>query len=164
LRVQTALVSVLDDEALTPFENTFAVVLAAALLHHLAGTTRRASMSDAMHGLSNAMRMVRPGGTLVVLKPVYRPRAGSAALFWAKRATTSMTEQRISIFGYWNNIGAPVVSFYSPQRVLEMVKALGGELVGTQSTPERVGWGSKLMRKDNLTVIAAKPAAANDGS
>lgn len=156
-RVQTALVSVLDDEALVPFENTFDVVLAAALLHHLVSSTRRGSMDDAVHGLTNAMRMVKPGGSLVVLEPVYRPPAASSALFWMKRATTARTDQRISVFGYWNNIGAPVVSFYSPDQVHEMVKAVGGQIVATQSTPERIGWGSKLMRKDNLTVIAAKP-------
>jgi len=156
-RVQTALVSVLDDEALAEFENTFDVVLAAALLHHLVGSTRRASMDDAMHGLRNAMRMVKPGGTLVVLEPVYQPKAASSALFWMKRATTSLTDQRISVFGYWNNIGAPVVAFYSPSQVHEMVRKVGGEIIASQSTPERVGWGSKLMRKDNLIVIAAKP-------
>lgn len=157
-RVQTALVSVLDDEALTPYEGTFDVVLAAALLHHLVGSTRRASMNDAVHGLSNAMRMVKPGGTLVVLEPVYRPRTASSTLFWMKRATTSMTDQRISVFGYWNNVGAPVVSFYSPTQVLEMVKQSGGEVIATQSAPERIGWGPRLMRKDNLTVIATKAA------
>lgn len=132
------------------------MVLAAALLHHLVGSTRRASLNDAVHGLSNAMRMVKPGGTLVVLEPVHRPRTESSTLFWMKRATTSMTDQRISVFGYWNNVGAPVVSFYSPSQVLEMVKRAGGEIIATQSAPERVGWGARSMRKDNLTVIAAK--------
>lgn len=49
-----------------------------------------------------------------------------------------------------------MVSFYSPSQVLEMVKRAGGEIIATQSAPERVGWGARLMRKDNLTVIAAK--------
>ena len=156
-RVQTALVSVLDDDGLTPYHDQFDVVVIAAVLHHLIGPTRKASARDAMHGLRNSFRLVRPGGTLVVLEPVFKPRVASSSLFWLKRGTTSVTDQRVPLLGYWNNIGAPVVAFYTAEQVKGMVEDAGGQIIASQAIPERVGWGARVMRKDNLTVIAAKP-------
>lgn len=156
-RASTELVSILDDEALIPYQGGFDVVLMAAVLHHLVGGTRKTSYDDAQHGLRNAFRLVRPGGILVVLEPVFSPRIASSSLFWIKRGTTSLTDQRLPMFGYWNNLGAPVVAFYTPRQVQGMIGAVGGRIIASQSTPERIGWGARLMRKDNLTLVAERP-------
>lgn len=155
-RCSTTLVSILDDEGLKPYQGGYDAVLVAAVLHHLVGPTRSASFEDAQHGLRNAFRLARPGGIVIVLEPVFQPRAASSGLFWVKRATTSVTDERLPVFGYWNNVGAPLVSFYTSGQVRSMVAASGGRIVAEHSAAERVGWGARLMKKDNLTVVAER--------
>jgi len=151
---RTALVSILDEGAIRPWVGRFDVVLMAAVLHHLVGPTRSRSHQDACLGLSNAMRLTKPGGVLVVLEPVFAPRASAAAVFWTKRIVTRWTSDRVSILGYWNNIGAPVVSFYSTDQVREMVADARGELIAEHVERQHLGYADRLIRKANLTAIA----------
>lgn len=157
-QAQTAVVSILDDQALAPWTGKFDVVLMAAVLHHLVAPTRRRSLADAQRGLRNAYSLAKPGGLVVVLEPVFHPRAASSALFWVKRSVVRFTDSRIPVFGYWNNIGAPVVSFYTTEQVREMVTSVGGRIVAENSEVEKLGYADHIVEKANLAIVAERPA------
>ncbi len=154
---QTVPVSILDDNALKPLAGQFDVVLVAAVLHHLVAPTRRRSLADAGHGLRNAVSLAKPDGLLVILEPVFQPRAVCSGLFWAKRAVTRFTDDRLPVFGYWNNLGAPVVSFYSADQVRRMVVTAGARIVAERIDHEPLGYADHIIRKSNLSIIAQKP-------
>ena len=163
-QARTQCVSILDGEALAPLAREYDVVVMAAVLHHLVGSTRRESRALAERGLANAARLARPGGLVVVLEPVFDQRGLGAvvrpngSIFWVKRVVTSVTSRRVPVLGYWNNIGAPVVSFYSGDEVAGMTSRAGLELVHRDSREQRSGAIGMVARRADDTFIARVPA------
>ena len=104
-------------------------VTMAAVLHHLTGPTRRASRNSAEQAIRNALSLIQPGGRLVIVEPTYRPRWAMTAVFWAKRVLTAIFGNHRLELGRWNNLGAPVVAYYSPDDVVKMVEAAGGKVI-----------------------------------
>lgn len=154
---RTVHASILDREQLRDHVDQHDFALAAALLHHLVGRTRRSSRRDAVAGLRNALELVRPGGHLIVFEPVCTPRVLMTALFWVKRLTTTFTGNRIGVRGYWNNIGAPLVSFYSHRGVLRMVADTGlGVVVEEQSEVVPMGRLDRLLHRSNSTLLVRR--------
>lgn len=155
---RTVLASVLDEEALRPLRGRFDVVVAAALLHHLVGPTRRASRRNARRGFANALSLARPGGHLLLMEPVWQPRAAMWAVFWVKRLTTTVTQRRLPLFGYWNNLGAPLVSFYGHDELLDLAARLpGAEVVEVERRDRdlgRLGW---LLSRADTTLLLRRP-------
>lgn len=158
-KAKTACVSILSDAALDPWRGQYDVVLMAAVLHHLVRGTRSASYRDAQLGMNNALSLARPGGLLIVLEPVFLPRVTSWSLFWAKRGVTQFTQKRVPIGNYWNNVGAPVVSFYSDEQVRKMALAAGGAIVAENAGRQRLRSLARVIRKDNLTLVVQRSPA-----
>lgn len=159
-RAKVRCVSILDSVSLDSYRGTFDVVLMAAVLHHLVRGSRRASFADAQLGMTNALSLAKPGGVLIVMEPVFSPRASSWGLFWLKRAVTSVTHDRVPIGSYWNNVGAPVVSFYTPEQVRGMAIASGGRVVAEQAEDQSLKQVDRLIRKKNLTLVIERPEGA----
>lgn len=163
-QARTQCVSILDEQALEPLTGEYDVVVMAAVLHHLVGSTRRESKSLAEGGLMNAARLARPGGIVVVLEPVFEQRGlgvllrPNGSIFWVKRVVTSVTSRRVPVLGYWNNIGAPVVSFYSGDDVAGMTSRAGLELVHRDSREQRPGPIGIVARRADDTFIVRVPA------
>jgi len=156
-RAKTRCVSILDATDLEPYRGQYDVVLMAAVLHHLVRGSRSASLSDARLGMSNALSLAKPGGVLIVMEPVFSPRVSSWGLFWLKRAVTGVTQDRVPIGSYWNNVGAPVVSFYTPEQVRGMALDSGGTIVAEQAEEESLDHVDRLIRKKNLTLVIQRP-------
>jgi len=152
--------SVVDDAFMGSVERKFDFVLLMAVLHHLIGTTRRQSKRQAFAAVANCLKLLKPGGRLIIGEPIFYPRLTMHALFYVKKAITSVTTERIPIFGYWNNIGAPVVSYYTYEDLLEMVKAAGGlEVEEHYEDPMRVSMlqrAALITRRLDVTIIARK--------
>lgn len=158
---RTECVSILEPQQLRHLAGTFDVVLMAAVLHHLVGSTRAGSQRLAQEGLRNAASLAKPGGIVVVLEPVFSPRGAwirgldpSGALFWLKRAVTSVTSERVPVLGYWNNIGAPVVSFYSHAQVSSMVVSAGLTPVHRDVRRQSLGWADAVIERGDATYVA----------
>jgi hypothetical protein len=91
------------------------------VLHHLIGRTRRASRERARLALANAVSLVRPGGHVMVIEPVFYPPWVMDVVFHVKRVAVRLTARRLELFDAWNNIGAPVVSYYTNEDLRRMV-------------------------------------------
>lgn len=102
----------------------FDLVVLGAVLHHVTGPTRRASRLRAVDALRNALGLLGAGGVVIVVEPTFAPRRVLTLLFWVKRVV-AVTGRRVEI-GRWNNIGAPVVSYFGPEELAAMIAAAGG--------------------------------------
>lgn len=155
----THLGSVLDDDLAPRLGRRFDVVMLVAVLHHLVGPTRRASRTLAEQAVTNSVRLVRPGGWLVVHEPVFYPPAAMWAVFHLKRVVTRLTSRRVTLFGYWNNIGAPVVSYLTNEQ-LEALTAPHATTVALHAEDGRVHPLQRLLgvrRRCATTLIAQRP-------
>jgi len=129
--------SILDEEFVAGLgKHRFVTV--AAVLHHVVGPTRKASHRMAETAVRNSLSLVRPGGRLVIMEPTYRPRWAMTAVFWAKRVLGVLVGNRRLELGHWNNLGAPLVSYYSPDEVMAMVEAAGGKVIRCQNRTARL--------------------------
>lgn len=148
--------SILDEDCVTSLAGRFDLVVLGAVLHHLVGPTRRTSTRDANRGMRNAARLLAPGGHLLLLEPVFSPGIASTLLFWVKRGVTRLTASRFALGDYWNNIGAPVVSFYSSSEIRRMLDEASLAVVAEISRPQRLKPPARwLFRKSNLSIVAA---------
>jgi SAM-dependent methyltransferase len=129
--------SILDGELVARIGGLFDVVLVPAVLHHLVGSTRRASRRLAARGLRNALALAADGGLVVVVEPVFEPRLAMDAVFWIKRAVTAVHAGRVGVFGRWNNVGAPVVSYLGHAELLALARAVSGAEVVSESLEPR---------------------------
>lgn len=153
--------SVLDDATIARFRGRFDFAVMAAVLHHLVGPTRRRSHRAATRAVSNALELVKPSGHLIVMEPTFTPAATVFALFWVKTVLSKIFHRRLPVGGYWNNIGAPVVSYYSSEQVQAMLwTSLGAEIVHVDDAPQRLSkLADLLVSKSNTTVIARRRTA-----
>jgi SAM-dependent methyltransferase len=125
--------SVLDDEFVSGLAGGFSWVTMSAVLHHVVGRTRRRSRALARHAVRNALSLLEPGGHLVIVEPAFEPRWAMTAVFWVKRLLAPFG-RRVEL-GRWNNLGAPVVSYYGPGEMAELVAASGGTVARREDTP-----------------------------
>jgi SAM-dependent methyltransferase len=147
--------SIVDDDLATILGRTFDVAVVAAVLHHLIGRTRAGSRAYARAAIRNALRLLNPGGHLVIVEPILYPRLAMDAVFYVKKALSSVTDRRI-FFGdnYWTNFGAPVVSYYGNLELQKMVEDEGGRVVARDIEPEHLGRAGALITKTNTTLVA----------
>ena len=133
---RTHLGSILDAEVVERLAGRFDFAVLGAVLHHLVGRTRRASRERARVALVHAVSLLRPGGHVVVHEPVFYPPWTMDLVFYAKKAAATVTSRRFEILDQWNNLGAPVVSYYTNEDLREM--ATGdprAELLELRSAP-----------------------------
>ncbi|HET6920744.1 MAG TPA: methyltransferase [Jiangellaceae bacterium] len=150
--------SVLDVATVDRFRGRFDFAVLAAVLHHLVGSTRRRSQHAASQAVSNAIQLVKPGGYLIVMEPTFTPAAPVFALFWAKTMLAKIFRRRLPVGDYWNNIGAPVVSYYSSNQVVAMLRSsAGAEVVQVENIPQQLSTLAELLvSKSNTTIVARR--------
>jgi SAM-dependent methyltransferase len=152
--------SILDPEVVAKAPRRFDLVLLAAVLHHLVGPTRTASQRLARAALGHAFALTAPGGHTIVVEPVFSPRAPLTAVFYAKRATSRFTGRRIELFNTWNNLGPPVVSYFTSKELGTLARGAGAVIASRHAEHRRL---HPLMRAAGLrqrldeTLILAPP-------
>lgn len=152
--------SVLDQATVDRFRGRFDFAVMAAVLHHLVGPTRRRSRQLAHRAVSNALELVKPGRYLIIMEPTFTPAASVFVLFWVKTTLSKIFHRRLPLGDYWNNIGAPVVTYYSSERVQSMLQdaPLGAEIVQVDEVPQTLSTlADLLVSKSNTTIVAMRP-------
>ncbi len=150
--------SIFDRSIVATIGRTFDFVLVAAVLHHLIGRTRSASRAYARAALENALRLLSPGGHLIVMEPVIYPSWAMDGLFFLKKGVSRITSRRVPIGGYWNNIGPPVVSYYTNEELREMAMMSGPVRIVVFDAEEMAvpRLARRIMRKTSTTMIVEK--------
>jgi SAM-dependent methyltransferase len=150
--------SILDRDFLGAVERRFDVAVLAAVLHHLIGPTRAASRHYAALAIENALALVRPGGILIIVEPVFYPAPAMDAVFYVKKAVTRVTRHRAPILGEWNNVGPPVVSYLTNEQLAAMAAGGGRRIVERRVEPQRLAWLPGLLLRRYETTIALDDA------
>jgi SAM-dependent methyltransferase len=149
--------SILDRDVAASFAGRFDFAIVAAVLHHLIGRSRKESKRLAGDAVKNALTMLKPGGHLVVVEPIFYPPLAMDALFYVKKTVTRLTSKRVKLGRYDNNLGPPVVSYMTNEELFEMIEAASAEIVDRDVDPERLGRGvDRILGKTNTTVVARK--------
>ena len=120
----TFLGSVLDNNFIKEIPKRFDFVLLSAVLHHLIGKTRKESRNYSLLAILNCLKLLKDNGCLIIAEPTFCPSIAMDIVFYIKKLSTKITSRRIPIFGKWNNIGAPVVSYFSDEQLIEMINTI----------------------------------------
>ncbi|VAW66211.1 hypothetical protein MNBD_GAMMA08-2669, partial [hydrothermal vent metagenome] len=138
----------------------FDFVVVGAVLHHLIDSSRDKSRELAIQALINAVAILKPGGHLVLLEPIFSPRITMDIVFYVKKFVSKFTSGRIGLFGYWNNIGEPVVSYYDRRQLLNFMTHLPDtELVYEHYSPHKIALIMRIAgiyKKGDTTLLFKK--------
>ena len=156
--------SIIDPEFVNSISRRFDVVVMAALLHHLVARSRGRSRELATTALRQATQLLADDGHLVIVEPTFAPRWTMDLVFFVKSQVSRFSSQRIEILGRWTNIGAPVVSYYSPDELRELVTAAGAKVTEVRNVDGDLRMLPRLMgitgRWD--TTVIARPRPPNE--
>jgi SAM-dependent methyltransferase len=122
---KTFLGSILDSDFVKTFGARYDFGILAAVLHHLVGKTREESRHLALSAIRNSLTLLRDSGYLFIIEPVFYPPFVMDLLFSVKEFITTLTSKRVEILGKWNNIGAPLVSYYTIEQLTKMIRCIG---------------------------------------
>jgi SAM-dependent methyltransferase len=148
--------SILDREFVESIDAKFDFAVIGAVLHHLIGRSRTQSRQYAEMAVANAKRLLKPGGYLIIHEPVFSPPIAMSGVFYLKKLVTRFTRGRVGIFGYWNNVGAPVVSYYNVEQVRKLAGAGSpSTLVHSHEEPETLSKPLRpILSRASLTLVA----------
>jgi hypothetical protein len=119
--------------------STFDFVVVGAVLHHIVSGNRRKSIREAEKSLVNSWELVKNEGFLIIEEPTYSPEYLMSLLFYIKKFATVFTDDRIELGGKDNNIGPPVVSYISHNRLRAMAEGLDhAVIIAEKKTPRRI--------------------------
>lgn len=155
---QTCLGSIIDPGLQAAVQRRFTYVLVGAVLHHLVGRSRAESLALAQLGLRNAWSLVEPGGALIIMEPTFRPHWAMSAVFYVKRLVSRVTSKRVAILGYWNNLGEPVVSYFSHNELSYQLSrlpksALAGEHKRAKRLTLLLRFAGVKQRADSVLIV-----------
>ena len=157
--------SILDEGLVARLAGRFDFAILGAVLHHLIGRSRRASHDLARRGIANAVRVVRPGGHVFLLEPVFYPSFMMDLVFYIKKLAVNVTSGRLEIFGQWNNLGAPVVSYYTNEELRGMAEAdPRTEIVELRAVPAAITTLQRaafIYRREDTTLILRRREAGS---
>jgi len=156
--------SILDAALVESLAGRFDFAVLGAVLHHLVGRTRRASRERARLALAHAVSLVRSGGHVIVHEPVFYPSWTMDLVFYAKKLMSALTSRRLEIFDQWNNLGAPVVSYYTNEELEQMIADdPRAELLDRQSVPAYLSSLQRaafIRRREDTTLLVRRRDAA----
>lgn len=149
--------SILDRDFIETIPDRFDFAVLGAVLHHLIGRTRRRSRKLAMTALHNSLSLLKPGGILIIVEPVFYPAIMMDALFYLKKILSWIIPGRIEL-RHGHNIGAPVVSYFTNEQLIRMIGALeGASLIDSEIREKRIGsFPASILRRTNTTLVIRK--------
>jgi hypothetical protein len=106
---------------------------------------------------------------VIVHEPVFYPPWMMDVVFYAKRLASMLTSRRLELFDQWNNLGAPVVSYYTNEELRRMVgEDPRAELLDSRSAPAYLSSLQRAVfirrREDTTLVVRRRDAACASSS
>ena len=147
--------SILDRGLVDRYKEQFDYCTLGAVLHHLIGKHRAQSFDYASICLAHALRLLKPGGSLIIFEPTYAPSSMMDLVFWIKKIVGNFTSSRIELFSKWANFGQPVVSYYTPEQLISMVEHLQDADLLERNVVYQVSLGG-ILRCTGLGIVARK--------
>lgn len=135
-------------------DESFDVVTARHVLHHLVGDGIAHTRRLQQKGLEEMLRLTRRGGTVLILEQVHRVAIFSRLVFLASRLAN-----RYRLRSRFFEAGNVVVSFLTPAEIRQMVASLDGQITEVERTMRRhvsLRWKLTLLMwpvRDALIVI-----------
>jgi SAM-dependent methyltransferase len=149
--------SILERDFIESIPERFDFAVLGAVLHHLIGRTRRHSRKLAMTALKNSISLLKPGGILLIVEPVFYPAILMDALFYMKKILSWIIPGRVELRES-HNIGAPVVSYFTNEQLIHMIDALeGASLVDSEIIEKRLrAFPANILKRTNTTLVVRK--------
>lgn len=157
LGCRTILGSIMDPGLLAAGECAYDYCFLSAVLHHVIGRNRAQSFRAAGACLENAYTLLKPGGHLVIFEPCYGPSFMMTVVFSLKKFFARFTDNRLELFQRWINLGHPVVSYYTPEQLDEMVQKLDGAEVIIEEIVDSRRQGLLLKRTARGIILRKAP-------
>ena len=149
--------SILDRDFIESIPDRFDFAVLGAVLHHLIGRTRRHSRKLAMTAMRNSLSLLKPGGILLIVEPVFYPSILMDTVFYVKKILSRIIPGRIEL-RHGHNIGAPVVSYFTNEQLIRMIGALeGASLIDSEIREKRIGaFPASILKRTNTTLVIRK--------
>jgi len=109
--------SILDNKKIKKINRKFDVIILSRVLHHLVSESPELSNKLSQKAIKNAFSLVKKNGEVIISEPLFEPAYLNRFIFYVKKIFSKLTSKRITLFGYWNNIGAPVVNYFTAQQI-----------------------------------------------
>ena len=158
--INTYLGSITDRRFVSNIEVKFDLVILGAILHHLVGRNRKTSYFESYRALKNSILLLKDNGYICILEPIFEPSFVGDLIFYIKKSVGKLTSKRVPVFGYWNNIGPPVVSYFTKDTLLKIVKDLNNfEIIDIYEKELKRSFLMKLFfikKRSDLTLILRK--------
>lgn len=149
--------SILDNIALAEHWGKYDYCTLGAVIHHMIGKNRKESFHHMKSCLENSVRLLIPGGSLIIFEPTYSPSMAMDLVFWIKKIVGSFANKRIQISKRWANIGQPVVSYYTPEQLVSYIEGINDAQILVKKTVDKRRLGFVISRV-GMGVIVTKIA------
>jgi SAM-dependent methyltransferase len=149
--------SILDREFINGISERYDFALLGAVLHHLIGRTRRQSRNLAMEAIRNSLYLLKPGGILLIVEPVFYSSFVIDIIFYVKKFLSLISTKRFELrHGY--NIGAPVVSYFTNEQLVGMINTLDdAALLDMEIIEQRIrSFPASILKRTNTTLAVKK--------
>ncbi len=157
--------SILDRGFVDSIPERFDYALLGSVLHHLVGKTRGQSRRLALAAMRNALDLLKPGGTLFVVDLAFSPSFLMSLLFYTKEFVSMLTSERVAIGSTWQNIGPPVVSYYTRGTLVRMAESLEGAKLEDCDlhVAKSRHFPMSLLERADITLVIRKGSGAAEG-
>ncbi len=146
--------SILDTGECKKLRNTFDYILLFRVLHHLVGRNIAESIGLEKKAIENCRLMLKKDGRLIISEPLFNPTAFASFIFYLKRFFSRLSDSRITLGGYWLNIGAPVVNYFSELSAKKFFRKYDIVHYHISSIPNSVL--NRLTKRSDLIVVLKK--------
>lgn len=147
--------SLLDAESMATLPKDFDAILMVSVLHHLVGKTVKLSEDYASQAITTAASHLAPGGLLAIYEPAIAPELLSNFVYHIKReAIRRLGTKRLELGPRWLNFGAPLVRFYTPERICELLTSSHLEVEAIELVEAATMAG--VLRREKVGIVARK--------
>jgi len=112
--------SILDGGILKKVNRKFDAVIISRVLHHLVSQSPQKSKELSCRAIRNAFKLTQKGGEVIISEPIFEPACLNSFVFYIKKFFSRITRRRVTLFGHWNNIGEPLVSYFTINEIKEL--------------------------------------------